>query len=245
MSRKVALVTGGSRGIGRAIACRLARQGCDVAIFYAGREDAARETVAELEALGARAMACRCNVADAEAVDAAVAEVKNTLGPVDILVNNAGITRDQLALRMKPEAFNEVIQVNLNGAFHTIHATYADFMRRRSGRIINITSVSGIMGNPGQANYASAKAGLIGLTKTIAQELAGRGVTCNAVAPGFVATDMTAAMNEQVLTQAVSKVPMKRMAQPEDIAGVVAFLAGDEAAYITGVVIPVDGGLSM
>lgn len=242
---KVALVTGGSRGLGRAIALKLAENGASVAIFYAGNAQKAAETVAEAEALGAKARAYQVNVADFAAVEEAVKAVKADFGGVDILVNNAGITRDKLTMRMSAEDFDDVLSVNLNGAFHTIRALYSDFVRRRSGRIINITSVSGLMGNPGQANYAASKAGLVGLTKTIAKELAGRGITCNAIAPGFIETDMTAAMNEGALTKALELVPMKRMGQPEDIANAVLFLAGDTAAYITGSVLQVDGGLYM
>lgn len=242
---KVALVTGGSRGLGRAIALKLAENGANVAIFYAGNAQKAAETVAEAEALGAKARAYQVNVADFAAVEEAVKAVKADFGGVDILVNNAGITRDKLTMRMSAEDFDDVLSVNLNGAFHTIRALYSDFVRRRSGRIINITSVSGLMGNPGQANYAASKAGLVGLTKTIAKELAGRGITCNAIAPGFIETDMTAAMNEGALTKALELVPMKRMGQPEDIANAVLFLAGDTAAYITGSVLQVDGGLYM
>ena len=242
---KVALVTGGSRGIGRAIALKLASMGADVAIFYAGNEKAAQDILHEIQNLGVRAMALRCNVAHSEEVSAACAQVKETLGPVDILVNNAGITCDKLAMRMSPEEFDQVVAVNLNGAFHTIRALYADFARRRSGRIINISSVSGLMGNAGQANYSASKAGMVGLTKSIARELAGRGITVNAVAPGFIQTDMTGAMNEETLEKALAAVPMKRIGQPEDIAEAVAFLAGEGAAYITGAVIQVDGGMYM
>ena len=208
-------------------------------------ERIAQETVRMIEETGARALAVRCNVADFAEVNEAVAAVRAQLGPVDILVNNAGITCDKLTMRMSPEEFTKVVDVNLTGAFHTIRAAYGDFVRRRAGRIINISSVSGLMGNPGQANYAASKAGLIGLTKSIARELAGRGVTCNAVAPGFIQTDMTGAMNEETLSSALEAVPMKRIGRPEDIAEAVAFLAGDAAGYITGAVLQVDGGMYM
>ena len=243
MKGKIALVTGGSRGIGRAIAVKLAQEGCDVAILYAGRKEAADETVSLLTATGARALAVQCNVADEKAAEAAVKEVAQALGPIDILVNNAGIVRDGLAMRMSSEDFRAVLDVNLTGAFHMIRACLPQFVRRRSGRIINITSVSGMMGNPGQANYASSKAGLIGLTKTIAREVASRGVTVNAVAPGFIETDMTASMNESALQKGLSAVPMGRIGKPEDVANAVCFFAGDGAGYITGCVLKVDGGM--
>lgn len=242
---KIALVTGGSRGIGRAIALQMASQGADVAIFYAGNSAAANETVQAIESLGARALAVQCDVSDFNQVQDAVKQVKETLGTPDILVNNAGITLDKLAMRMSSEEFDKVVSVNLNGAFHTIRALYADFLKRRSGRIINISSVAGIMGNAGQANYAAAKAGMIGLTKSIARELAPRGITCNAIAPGFIETDMTANMNQAALEAACQTIPLKRMGKPDDIAALAAFLAGDCAGYITGAVIQVDGGLYM
>ena len=245
MNGKTALVTGGSRGIGRAIAIKLASLGANVAIFYAGNADAAQQTVRDIEALGVKGMAVQCDVADYDQVAAAVAQVKEALGGVDILVNNAGITKDKLALRMSPEEFDRVLSVNLNGAFHTIRALSGDFVRRRSGRIINISSVAGIMGNAGQANYAAAKAGLIGLTKSIAREFAPRGITCNAIAPGLIETDMTAAMSPAAQEAILQSIPLKRAGNPQDIAALAAFLAGDAAGYITGAVIQVDGGLYM
>ena len=243
MKGKIALVTGGSRGIGRAIALKLAEAGCDVAILYAGCEDAARETVEALEGMGVRAMSVRCDVSDEAQADAAVRAVTEQLGAVDILVNNAGIVRDGLTMRMRTEDFRAVLDVNLTGAFHMIRACLPGFVRRRSGRIVNITSVSGMMGNPGQANYASSKAGLIGLTKTVAREVASRGITVNAVAPGFIETDMTASMSGAALEKGLAAVPMGRIGSAEDVACAVRFLAGDEAGYITGCVLKVDGGM--
>ena len=243
MKGKIALVTGGSRGIGRAISLKLAEAGCDTAILYAGREDAARQTAADIENLGVRALAVQCDVSDENQVDIAFKHVCDELGVPDILVNNAGIVRDVLAMRMSAESFRAVLDTNLTGAFNMIHACLPLFIRRRSGRIINISSVSGMMGNPGQANYASSKAGMIGLTKTIAREVASRGITVNAVAPGFIETDMTRSMSESALKSGLSAVPMGRMGSPEDVANAVRFLAGDDEGYITGCVLKVEGGM--
>ena len=243
MKGKIALVTGGSRGIGRAIALKLAEAGCDVAVLYAGRKDAAEETVQQLQGLGVRAICVQCDVSDENQAAAAFKQVSEELGLPDILVNNAGIVRDCLAMRMSAENFRTVLDTNLTGAFNMIHACLPGFLRRRSGRIINISSVSGMMGNAGQANYASSKAGLIGLTKTIAREVASRGITVNAVAPGFIETDMTRSMNVDALNAGVKQVPMGRMGRPEDVANAVRFLASDEASYITGCVLKVDGGM--
>ncbi len=242
---KTAVVTGGSRGIGKAIALKLAQEGADVAILYAGNEAAAQETCSLIGQSGVTAKAYRCDVADdrqtKETVDAILAD----FGGIDILVNNAGVVRDGLILSMKEEDFDTVVNTNLKGAFHMIKHTYRHFMKKRSGRIINITSVSGVTGNAGQANYSSAKAGLIGLTKSTAKELAARNVTCNAIAPGFIDTDMTAALADKVREAAVEAIPLKRMGTPGDIAALAAFLAGDEAGYLTGEVIKMDGGLCM
>ena len=243
LNGKTALVTGASRGIGRAIALRLAEDGANVAVIYAGSADKAEAVVNEITALGVNAKAYRCNVADSAAVNETVKAVTNDLGKIDILVNNAGITRDGLMLRMKDEDFDAVLDTNLKGAFNMIRACYSGFIRKKSGRIINISSVSGIMGNAGQANYSASKAGFIGLTKSVARELASRGITCNAVAPGFIQTDMTENLGDN--NPLLNSIPLGRMGKPEDIAAAVAFLASDSAAYITGEVLKVDGGLAI
>lgn len=245
LTGKTALITGGSRGLGRAIALSFAKYHARVAFCYAGNQQAAEETLSELRGLGAQAMAVRCDVSDDGQAQEALRQVKEALGPVDILVNNAGITRDGLALRMSARDFDDVVRTDLNGPFYMIRAAMPDMVRRRWGRIINITSVAGLMGNAGQANYASAKAGLVGLTKTIARELAPRSVTVNAVAPGFIETDMTAAMPAAALEAGLKSVPLKRMGKPEEIAAACLFLAGEQAGYITGQVLQVDGGLYM
>lgn len=245
LTGKTALITGGSRGLGRAIALSFAKNHARVAFCYAGNHQAAEETLSELRGLGAQAMAVRCDVSDDGQAQEALRQVKEALGPVDILVNNAGITRDGLALRMSARDFDDVVRTDLNGPFYMIRAAMPDMVRRRWGRIINITSVAGLMGNAGQANYASAKAGLVGLTKTIARELAQRSVTVNAVAPGFIETDMTAAMPAAALEAGLKSVPLKRMGKPEEIAAACLFLAGEQAGYITGQVLQVDGGLYM
>ncbi len=245
LAGKTALVTGGSRGIGRAVALALAKRGAAVAIVYAGNEAAAAETLAALEACGAKAAAYQCDVADFAATAAVVKQAEETFGGVDILVNNAGITRDNVLLAMSEEDFDKVVATNLKGAFNLTRHLYRQFARRRSGRIINITSVVGLCGNAGQANYAAAKAGLVGFTKSVAKELAARGVTCNAIAPGFIESDMTAVLTEQQRGGALAGVPMQRMGAPEDVAALAAFLASDAAAYITGQVVCVDGGMCM
>lgn len=241
LNGKTAVVTGGSRGIGAAVAKELASKGVNVAILYAGNAEAAKNTVKECEAFGVKAKAWQCNVADAEAVKAVVGEIRKEYDSVDLLVNNAGITKDGLVLMMKEDAFSDVIDVNLRGAFHMIRHVAPLMVRGKFGRIVNISSISGIMGNAGQANYSASKAGLIGLTKSVAKELAGRGITCNAVAPGFISTDMTADFNEE--EGLASMIPLGRMGQPEEIAKAVVFLM--ESDYITGEVLRVDGGLAM
>jgi 3-oxoacyl-[acyl-carrier protein] reductase len=242
---KVALVTGASRGIGRAIALELARQGADVAVNYAGNEVAAREVADEIVKLGRRAIIIKANVAEAGEVEAMVKQTIDELGKVDILVNNAGITRDNLLMRMKEEEFDEVIATNLKGVFNCIKAVTRPMMKAREGRIINISSVVGVMGNAGQANYVAAKAGVIGMTKSVARELASRGITVNAVAPGFITTDMTDVLGEETKDALLGQIPLARLGKPEDIANMVAFIASDKASYITGQVFHVDGGMYM
>jgi 3-oxoacyl-[acyl-carrier protein] reductase len=240
---KVALITGASRGIGRAIALKFASEGADVAVVYAGNAEKAQEVVMKAREHGVKAEAFQCDVTDFAAVKTTVDAVKNALGTVDILVNNAGITKDALVMTMKEEAFDEVIATNLKGAFNLIRHCTPIFVKRRSGRIINISSVAGLMGNPGQANYAASKAGLIGLTKSVARELASRNVCCNAIAPGFIQTDMTENITKE--NPLLAGIPLGRVGQPEEIAALAAFLASDNAGYITGEVIRIDGGLAM
>ena len=244
-SEKTAVVTGGSRGLGRAICLELARGGANVVLCYAGNEAAANETVAACEALGAKAAAVRCDVSKEDEVKALMDAALKTFGRIDILVNNAGITRDGLLMMMKPEDFDAVIAANLRGAFLCMKAVARQMVKQRYGRIVNLSSVVGLHGNAGQVNYAASKAGVIGMTKSLAKELASRGVTVNAVAPGFIATDMTAAMTDAAKEATLAAIPMSRLGAPEDVARAVAFLASDEAAYITGQVLAVDGGMSM
>lgn len=242
---KVAIVTGASRGIGRAIAVAVAGLGAYTVVNYAGSKDKAQETLDIIKANGGDGEIYCCNVADEAECKAMTEDIVKRLGRVDILVNNAGITRDKLVMAMSDEDFTSVIDTNLLGSFHMIKMLSRTFIRQKSGRIINIASVSGILGNPGQANYSASKAGIIGLTKSVAREFASKGICVNAVAPGFIETDMTNAMPESAKTAGIESIPLKKMGTPEDIANAVAFLAGDGASYITGQVLCVDGGMAM
>jgi 3-oxoacyl-[acyl-carrier protein] reductase len=237
---QIALVTGGSRGIGRVIAERLATDGARVALTSRSEESAAA-VAAGLPGDGH--LGAACDVADPASVDALIKQVEGELGPIDVVVNNAGITADNILVRLDDDAWDRVLDTNLKGTFHVVRAVARPMMKRRNGRIINITSVVGLTGNRGQVNYAASKAGLVGLTKSVAKELASRNVLCNAVAPGFIETDMTAELTEGARESLLSQVALGRLGAPEDVAGVVAFLAGPDAAYITGQVLVVDGGL--
>ena len=241
---KTAVVTGGSRGIGRAICLELARGGANVMLCYAGNEEAALDTAAACEALGAKAAAMRCDVSKTDEVKALVDAALQQFGAVHILVNNAGITRDGLLMTMKEDAWDQVLDTNLKGAFLTMKAVARTMMKQRYGRIVNLSSVVGLHGNAGQVNYAASKAGVIGMTKSLAKELASRGVTVNAVAPGFIDTDMTAALPQAARDALLPTIPTQRLGAAEEVAQAVAFLASDQAAYITGQVLAVDGGMS-
>ncbi|MDD4796251.1 MAG: 3-oxoacyl-[acyl-carrier-protein] reductase [Eubacteriales bacterium] len=242
---KTALITGASKGIGKAIALTFAAQGANVALIYASHAAQAQDVCDEAQKVGVMARCFGCDVSDAAQVKQTVQAVLAAFGALDILVNNAGITADGLIPHITEEAFDRVLAINLKGAFLMTQQAYRIFLRNRGGRIINITSVSGMMGNAGQANYAAAKAGMIGLTKTTAKELAPRGITCNAIAPGFIQTDMTRGLPDAVKESAVAQIPLKRMGAAQEVAHAAAFLASDQAAYITGAVLQVDGGLYM
>ncbi len=243
LAGKVALVTGGSRGIGQAIALELARAGAAVALTYRSSPEGAADTVKHIEEQGGRALALACDVAELEAVEAALAEVSQALGAVAIAVNNAGVTQDQLILRMKPEDFDRVIATNLRGTWNLCRAVARPMVKARWGRIINLSSVVAQMGNPGQSNYAASKGGVEALTRSLAQELGSRSITVNAVAPGFIATQMTEDLGEEVHQGLLARIPLARLGSVEDVAHAVRFLASDDAGYITGQVIHVNGGL--
>ena len=245
MNESVALVTGGSRGIGRAICLELARQGAAVAVNYAGNEQAAQETVEACRALGVQAEAFQADVSDPAACESLIAQVKERFGRLDILVNNAGVTRDGLLMTAKPEDFDKVLDTNLKGAYFCMKAAAKVMMRQRYGRIVNLSSVVGLRGNPGQTGYAASKAGVLGLTKAAAKELASRNITVNAVAPGFIETDMTAVLPEKAKTAMLATIPMAAPGQPEDVARAAAFFARPESAYVTGQVLCVDGGMAV
>lgn len=242
---KNALVTGSSRGIGKAIALELANQGANVAVNYSGNEKKAKEVVEQLEQIGVKSFAIKADVSEEKDVKKMMKEVIKQFGTIDILVNNAGITRDNLLMRMKETDFDDVVDTNLKGTFLCIKSVTRQMMKQRSGRIINVASIVGVSGNPGQANYVAAKAGVIGLTKSVAQELATRNILVNAVAPGFIKTDMTDKLNEKQQAEVLAKIPLEKLGSASDVARVVRFLASDDAAYLTGQTIHVDGGMVM
>lgn len=245
LENKVALITGAGRGIGRAIAVALAKEGAQVVINYNGSEKKALEVKQLIEEQGGKAVTYQCDVSDFTACEKMIRDVVTAFGQLDILVNNAGITRDGLIMKMKEEDFDAVLNINLKGTFNTIRHSARQMLKQRSGKIINISSVSGILGNPGQANYAASKAGVIGLTKTMARELGSRGITVNAIAPGFVDTEMTEVLGDSVKEAACRQIILGRFGKPEDIANTAVFLASEKADYITGQVISVDGGMNV
>ena len=245
LKNKIALITGAGRGIGRAIAIALAKEGAEVVINYNGSEERAKEVKQTIEENGGKASIYKCNVSDFVACEAMIKDIVKEYGHLDILVNNAGITKDGLIMKMKEEDFDSVLNVNLKGTFNTIRHSARQMLKQRSGKIINISSVSGILGNVGQANYAASKAGVIGLTKTMARELGSRGITVNAIAPGFVDTEMTEVLSEEIRENACKQIILGRFGKPEDIANTAVFLASDKADYITGQVISVDGGMNL
>ena len=245
LAGKVALVTGASRGIGKAIACKLAREGAKVIINYNGSKEKAEAVKSEIEAAGAQAEVYQCDVSDYTACETFIQTVIKEEGSLDILVNNAGITKDGLLMKMSEEDFDKVLDINLKGAFNTIRFASRQMLRQKGGRIINMSSVVGVSGNAGQANYAASKAGVIGLTKAAARELASRGITVNAIAPGFIETDMTDVLSDKVKEASEAQIPLGHFGKPEDVAAAAAFLASEEAGYITGQVLHVDGGMVM
>src|SRR5690625_41049 len=245
LTGKSALVTGSSRGIGRAIALELAAQGAHVVVNYAGNENKAQVVVDEIKQMGVKSFKYKANVADEKSVKDMVKQVVDEFGSLDILVNNAGITRDNLLMRMKEDEFDQVIDTNLKGVYVCMKAVSRQMMRQRSGRIVNVASIVGVSGNPGQTNYVAAKAGVIGMTKSVAQELASRNILSNAVAPGFISTDMTDALTEEQRNAMLAMIPLAKLGKPEDVARVVRFLASKDANYITGQTIHIDGGMVM
>ena len=245
LTGKTAIVTGASRGIGAAIARRFAEEGANIVVNYSGSQDKAEAVVAEIEQAGGKAIAVKANVADADAVKAMADAAMKEFGSIDILINNAGITRDNLMMRMKEDEWDDVINTNLKGVFLCTKAVTRQMMKQRAGRIVNIASIVGVMGNAGQANYVAAKAGVIGLTKTTARELASRGITANAVAPGFITTDMTEKLGDDVQSTMLAQIPLARFGAPEDVANAALFLASDEASYVTGQTLHLDGGMVM
>ncbi|MCO7174664.1 3-oxoacyl-[acyl-carrier-protein] reductase [Sporolactobacillus kofuensis] len=245
LQNKVALVTGASRGIGHAIAIKLAKQGASIIVNYSGNKVRAEETASEIRSVGAEAFVWQCDISDESAVQEMIKQSIDHFGHLDIVVNNAGITRDGLLMRMKETDWDAVLNTNLKGVFLVTKAALRPMMRQKQGRIVNVASVVGILGNPGQANYVAAKAGVIGLTKATAREVASRGITVNAVAPGFIVTEMTDQLPEDVKSKMQSEIPLGKLGTPEDVAGVVLFLASDESKYMTGQTLSVDGGMAM
>lgn len=245
LTGKTAVVTGGSRGIGRAICIELAKQGANVVVNYSGSEEKAKQVVSQIEELGAKAIAVQANVAHSDEVESMMKQAIEVFGTLDILVNNAGITRDNLLMRMKEQEWDDVVDTNLKGVFLCTKAVTRQMMKQRAGRIINISSIVGVAGNPGQANYVAAKAGVIGLTKTCAQELASRNILVNAIAPGFITTEMTDSLPEELKEAMLKQIPLAKLGQPEDVAKAVVFFASDQANYITGQTLHIDGGLVM
>lgn len=242
---KNAIVTGGSRGIGKAIALELAQNGANIIINYTSNKEAAEKTVKEIQQLGVKALAICCDVRDADAIKKMIDRIEEDFDTIDILVNNAGITRDNLLLRMKEEEWEQVMDINLKGVFLCTKAVIRKMIKQKQGRIINISSVVGVTGNAGQANYSASKAGVIGFTKSIAREVSTKGINVNAVAPGFIDTDMTAILSEDIKENLLNNIPLKRFGKPEDVANLVVFLSSDKSNYITGEVINVDGGMAI